>query len=73
MRIISQNGEYDIPYERVMLKRTRTSVKVYGAIDSKELEIARYSSEEKAIKAMTMCRYNSESTYFQFPRDEVML
>ena len=73
MRIISQNGEYDIPYERVVLKRVRTAIKVYGAIDSKELEIARYSNESKAEKAMEMCRNNSESTYFQFPRDEAML
>ena len=65
MRIISQNGEYDIPYERV-------AINVYDSVWS-GLGIAKYSNEAKAEKAMEMCRNNSESTYFQFPRDEVML
>lgn len=72
MRIISQNGEYDIPYERVVLKRVRTAINVYDSVWS-GLGIAKYSNEAKAEKAMEMCRNNSESTYFQFPRDEVML
>ena len=62
MRIISQDGCYDVPYERVILQRYKC--KIY--ILSKDLAgvekivsdpvVAEYSSEGKAIKAMEMCQ-----------------
>ena len=55
MRIISQYGSYDLPYEQTELF---ASVKTIYA-DSVSVEdtvMAIYSSEEKAIKAMKMCR-----------------
>ena len=55
MRIISQDGSCDLPYEQTELF---ASVKTIYA-DSVSVEdtvMAIYSSEEKAIKAMKMCR-----------------
>ena len=83
MRIISQDGHYDIPYEQTVL--SRGSKAIYAdAVNVENIIIASYSSEEKAIKAMKMCReeYLDFETYgsnmfpfespkvFQFPADD---
>lgn len=55
MRIISQDGCYDMPYEQTML--TNTGTKIYADnLAVKELCVAKYSTEEKAEKAMELCR-----------------
>ena len=55
MRIISQDGCFDIPYEQAVL--TRRKEKIYADIADVIFEIiGEYSTEEKAIKAMEMCR-----------------
>lgn len=55
MRIISQDGCYDMPYEQTML--TNIGTKIYADnLAVKELCVAEYSTGEKAIKAMEMCR-----------------
>lgn len=55
MRIISQYGCYDMPYEQTMLANIGT--KIYADnLAVKELCVAEYSTEEKAEKAMEMCR-----------------
>ena len=55
MRIISQDGCFDIPYEQAVL--TRRKEKIYADVADVIFEIiAEYSTEEKAIKAMEMCR-----------------
>lgn len=55
MRIISQDGCYDMPYEQTML--TNIGTKIYADnLAVKDLQFAKYSTEEKAIKAMEMCR-----------------
>lgn len=62
MRVISQDGCYDIPYEQAMLLRygsriylmSRNFTGVERTISDQV--IAEYSTEEKAIKAMEMCR-----------------
>lgn len=62
MRIISQDGCYDMPYEQVMLQRYKENIYlmnrnfcgVEGIVA--DTIIAKYSTEEKAIKAMEMCR-----------------
>lgn len=55
MRIISQEGCYDLPYEQTML--TNIGTKIYADnLAIKELRFAEYSTEEKAEKAMKMCR-----------------
>jgi hypothetical protein len=55
MRIISQDGCYDMPYEQTML--TNIGTKIYADnLAVKELQFAKYSTEAKAKKAMEMCR-----------------
>lgn len=62
MRIISQDGCYDVPYEQVMLQRYEKDIYLMSRNFSGVEEvvsdpiIAKYSSKEKAIKAMEMCR-----------------
>lgn len=55
MRIISQGGRRDLPYERTALTRMGKEIYV-DSIKFEDLRIAKYSTEEKAIKAMEMCR-----------------
>ena len=55
MRIISQDGCYDLPYEQTVVLREETHILV-RTMEYEDLRIARYSTEEKAIKAMEMCR-----------------
>jgi hypothetical protein len=58
MRIISQDGKLDLPYEKLILRIIRGKYKdvMYVAIieEGRNLTIAKYSSEEKAQKAMDM-------------------
>lgn len=55
MRIISQDGCYDLPYEQTVVLREETHILV-RTMEYEDLRIASYSTEEKAIKAMEMCR-----------------
>lgn len=53
MRLISQNGEFDVPYEITSLSRTGNIIRAYAPIVSeKGTVMARYSTNEKAEKAM---------------------
>ena len=54
MRIVSQCGQADFPYERTYILSDRENVK--AVYDGKSYVIGRYSTHEKAIKAMEMCR-----------------
>lgn len=54
MRIISQDSRIDLPYNRIML--CIEGVLVTARNDGKQYLIGKYSSEEKALKAMKMCR-----------------
>lgn len=55
MRIISQDGTIDVPYEHTTLIRVGTEIYL-SSIKLMDTLIAKYSTEEKAIKAMEMCR-----------------
>lgn len=55
MRIVSQDGCYDLPYEQTVVLREETHILV-RTMEYEDLRIASYSTEEKAIKAMKMCR-----------------
>lgn len=50
MRLVSQNGEFDAPYEITSLSRTGNIIKAYVQMIS--IVMARYSTDEKAQKAM---------------------
>lgn len=56
MRIISQDGCYDIPYESIILQRLGTTIFGVTTGLQESVTIARYRKEEKVIKAMKMCR-----------------
>lgn len=62
MRVISQDGCYDIPYEQAMLLRYGNRIHLmsqnFSGVERtiSDPVIAEYSTEEKAIKAMEMCR-----------------
>ena len=85
MRLISQDGTFDVPYEQVVIQRysdgiywlNKNLIGVESGI-SEDFKIASYSSEAKAIKVMEKLRekyknftlYKEDSLYFQFPKDE---
>jgi len=64
MRIISQNGLLDVPYELIAFSpysgNMATIVGIFPGNDlgkgDRVYILAEYSTEEKAIKAMEMCR-----------------
>lgn len=70
MRIISQNGNVDLPYEKFVFGITKDNkiaccrecvappYEIYNGI------IAEYSSKEKALKAMEMLREHHEKVAF---------
>lgn len=70
MRIISQDGVYDTPYETTQLwvqERNEVTDLYYirGNMPADEaIPIAIYSSEEKALKAMEMLRKAYENNEF---------
>lgn len=62
MRVISQDGTIDIPYEEVIIQKFRSRIyflnKNLTGVESlsDDMQIAEYSTEAKAIKAMEMLR-----------------
>lgn len=62
MRVISQDGTLDMPYEEVIIQRFRSRIyflnKNLIGVESlnEDMQIAEYSKEEKAKKAMEMLR-----------------
>lgn len=62
MRVISQDRTMDMPYEEVIIQRFKSRIyflnKNLTGIESlsDDVQIARYSTEEKALKAMEMLR-----------------
>lgn len=89
MRVISQDGTIDVPYEEVIIQRFKSRIyflnKNLTGVESlsDDMQIAEYSTEAKAIKAMEMLReaWINESVefedgiyhrniIFQFPQDD---
>lgn len=85
MRIISQNGLLDMPYELIGISPySGNMATIVGTFPGNDLGkgdrvyiLAEYSTEEKAVKAMEMCRryYDNRSSVtepkiFQFPVDK---
>lgn len=69
MRVISQDGTLDIPYEMVAIQRFRNAIyflnrNLTGVEDLiNDISLAEYSTEKKAVKAMEMLR----ETYIGMP------
>lgn len=55
MRIISQDGTIDFPYEQVIITRHDKSIYLMEHLTN-DVEIAKYSTEEKAEEAMEELR-----------------
>lgn len=81
MRIISQDKEFDLPYEettiQVLTNRTVAAFPLADLESNAFIVMAKYSTKEKAIKAMEMCReyydsifFEPNSEIFQFPAEE---
>ena len=77
MRLVSQNGNVDIPYDKAILLHAHDYV--MARIGDKEYLMGEYSSMEKSYKAMEImqkqfldycCNYHSQSGVFYFPKDE---
>lgn len=67
MRVISQDGTMDFPYEISTIfihPRIGSVIEIQSAGDSEISIIARYSSREKALKAMEMLRRAYENNMF---------
>lgn len=70
MRVISQDGTIDMPYEEVIIQRFKSRIyflnKNLTGVESlsDDMQIAEYSTEEKAIKAMEMLREQHENVAF---------
>lgn len=56
MRVISQDGAIDYPYDNSLVFVNERRIKIQLCGDRDVVIIAEYSSEEKAIKAMEMLR-----------------
>lgn len=54
MRVISQHGNVDLPYEQIIVCHSMENV--VALHNAKEYVLGRYSSQEKAYKAMEMLR-----------------
>lgn len=78
MRIISQNGLLDMPYELIAISPySGNMATIVGTFSGNDLGkgdrvyiLAEYSTEEKAIKAMEMCREYYDSIFFE-PNSEI--
>lgn len=70
MRVISQDGTFDMPYEEVIIQRFKSRIyflnKNLTGVESlsDDMQIAEYSTEAKAIKAMEMLRKAYENNGF---------
>ena len=62
MRIISQNGKFDLPYENLAIFVEYENV--IARFENERHLLAQYSSEEKAIKAMEMLRERHTDNIF---------
>jgi len=78
MRVISQDGTTDVPYEKVVIQRDGTDI--YFLNDNLSggegyLLMAEYSTDDKAKEAMNIMRIlygayeEGGDRYFQFPAD----
>ena len=54
MRVISQSGNYDFPYEHIVVRQEMEYV--MAVYKEKEYVLGKYYSYDKAIKAMEMLR-----------------
>lgn len=70
MRIVSQDGKIDMPYEMVVIFRFKTDIyylnkNLTGVVPlDDDVRLANYTTEEKAVKAMEMLKRAYENNMF---------
>lgn len=64
MRIISQNGNVDLPYEKALIFHAMETVLARCEGYDKEIVLGEYSSMKKAYRAMEMLREQHEKVAF---------
>lgn len=72
MRLISQTGDIDVPYETTSLSRTENIIRAYvPMVGEKGTIMAVYSTEEQAKEAMSMLMYAhiSNKPIFILPKE----
>ena len=72
MRLISQTGDIDIPYENTSLSRAENIIRAYiPEVGEKGTIMAVYSTEEQAKEAMSMIMYAhiSNKPIFILPKE----
>ena len=72
MRLISQTGDIDVPYETTSLSRTENTIRAYVSMDGEiGMLMAVYSTEEQAKEAMSMLMYAyiSNKPIFILPKE----
>lgn len=62
MRVISQHGNVDLPYEQIIVYHAMESV--IALYNGEKCVLGEYSSKEKAYKAMEMLREHNEGVIF---------
>ena len=85
MRLISQDGMIDVPYENLTISVDndnddgKVHILARGIVEYLSIIIAVYSNTDKALKVMEMLRkeyletvydYRTKPKVFQFPKDE---
>ena len=79
MRVISQDGTMDFPYENSVVfinPRDMSTVRIAAIGENGDGMIAKYSTGKRALKAMEVLRNefaeHGESGFFQFPQGDEM-
>lgn len=62
MRVISQHGNVDLPYEQIVVCHAMESV--IALYNGEKYVLGEYSSKEKAYKTMEMLREHNEGVIF---------
>lgn len=74
MRLISQDGYTDIPYEQfaITLDISASYSIIWAVSDKTKFAMASYSTSAKALDALKQMRMMAYkvATYFRFPQDE---
>ena len=84
MRLISQDGMIDVPYQKVIVSlsyicNTEIVGWWFGCPDGEVITLGNYSTIDKALKVIEMLRkeyletvydYRTKPKVFQFPKDE---
>lgn len=81
MRVISQDGTIDIPYEQVVIQRCEEKIYFLNSNLTgverlvNDMEIATYSTDTKAQKAMEMLykAFIMNNRVFKFPADDEVM